>query len=145
MSTIEYIKTEKELHAFAMEVLPLIKKYSIICLEGSMGAGKTRFVRALGEHLGIESEVSSPTFSIINEYICSQNSWGIKQLFHMDLYRLKNIQEAIDIGIREYFDSGTLCLIEWPELVAPLLEQEMLLRIRIEVLDNNQRKFTLTL
>ena len=85
----------------------------ILFFKGPMGVGKTTLIKAVVKHLGCNDEVSSPTFSIVNEY-CSDNGDSI---FHFDLYRLKSFDEALDFGIDEYFYSGNWCLVEWPELI----------------------------
>lgn len=99
----------------------LFKHYSpgVVLLNGDMGAGKTTFVGKVAEHFGIESEVSSPTFSIIQEYLSSSS----ERVIHMDLYRLKNAQEAEDIGVEDYLYSGDWCFIEWPDRLESLLPE----------------------
>ncbi len=92
-------------------------KLPIVTLEGEMGAGKTTLVRALAAELGITDDVSSPTFSLVNEY---RDGLG-HPVYHFDFYRIDNEDEAERIGAGEYFDSGYLCLIEWPARVAGLL------------------------
>ena len=86
--------------------------YSVWILKGTMGAGKTTFITALIEWIGTSDYVSSPSFSIVNEY---ETLLGEK-IYHFDFFRVKDINEIFDIGIEEYIDSGNLCLIEWPEL-----------------------------
>jgi len=90
---------------------------NIILIYGEMGAGKTTFVKALCRALGVIDEVSSPTFALINEY---QTTLG-QPVYHFDFYRINDQDEALDIGIDEFFDSGHLCLIEWPERITNLL------------------------
>ncbi|WP_370897127.1 tRNA (adenosine(37)-N6)-threonylcarbamoyltransferase complex ATPase subunit type 1 TsaE [Chryseobacterium gossypii] len=86
-------------------------KHSILLLKGNLGAGKTTFTQFLLKSLGSKDEVSSPTYSIVNEYDTPKG-----KVYHFDLYRLKNIQEVYDIGIEEYLDNSFLCIIEWPEV-----------------------------
>ncbi|MBQ6653762.1 MAG: tRNA (adenosine(37)-N6)-threonylcarbamoyltransferase complex ATPase subunit type 1 TsaE [Prevotella sp.] len=90
-----------------------------------MGAGKTTFISAIARELGVSEPVTSPTFAIVNEYTVPPLPLGGRQggstLYHFDFYRIKSLQEALDIGIEDYFYSGNLCLIEWPELIEPLL------------------------
>ncbi|SHF31802.1 tRNA (adenosine(37)-N6)-threonylcarbamoyltransferase complex ATPase subunit type 1 TsaE [Chryseobacterium takakiae] len=86
-------------------------EHNILLLKGNLGAGKTTFTQFLLNKLGSEDEVSSPTYSIVNEYNTPQG-----KVFHFDLYRLKNIDEVYDIGIEEYLDNAFLCIIEWPEV-----------------------------
>lgn len=139
-----YIISENELVSFCRQVMPIIKEYHLILLYGQMGSGKTRFVRALGEYMGFLEEVGSPSFSIINEYHVPNESWQIQRLFHIDLYRLKSTQEALDIGIIDYLDTNQLCIIEWPQLIESLVSPSSYLSIEIEVLENQQRRFILT-
>jgi tRNA threonylcarbamoyladenosine biosynthesis protein TsaE len=86
-------------------------QHSILLLKGNLGAGKTTFTQVLLKNLGSTDEVSSPTYSIVNEYNTPKG-----KVFHFDLYRLKNIDEVYDIGIEEYLDNAFLCIIEWPEV-----------------------------
>lgn len=145
MNPSVFIVDESELLSLCDSIFPLINKQRIVLLKGQMGVGKTRFVRALGEYLGFEDEAGSPTFSIINEYHIPDNNWNVRRIFHVDLYRLNTLQEAMDIGIMEYLDSSEICIIEWPELISELTKKLDTLNIQIEVLENQQRKFTLTL
>lgn len=87
-----------------------------------MGAGKTTFISALCRYFGVEDDVCSPTFTIVNEYRTADSD----SIFHFDFYRIDSLKEAVDIGFEEYLYSGSLCLIEWPEKVAPLLPEETL-------------------
>ena len=92
-------------------------KNSIICFNGPMGAGKTTLISALCNKWNVKDQVSSPTFSIVNEY----ETYAKDLLFHFDFYRLNSIDEALDIGVEEYLDSGNICLIEWGERIKSLL------------------------
>lgn len=95
---------------------------------GEMGAGKTTLIKSIGKELGVKGSMSSPTFSIINEYHTDNGP-----LFHFDFYRLKNEQEAYDIGVNEYFESGNYCFIEWPEKLETLIpESHFKISIQIE-------------
>jgi tRNA threonylcarbamoyladenosine biosynthesis protein TsaE len=91
----------------------------IFLINGAMGAGKTTLIKALCRKLGSKDELSSPTFSIVNEY-----AWPGGKIYHFDLYRLKETSELLDIGIEEYLDSGHYCFIEWPSLAEGLVESE---------------------
>ena len=95
----------------------------VIAFEGEMGAGKTTLIRALCAALGVEDDVSSPTFALVNEYRSSQ---GVP-IYHFDFYRVDSEEEAARLGAAEYFDSGYLCLVEWPSRVAGLLPPQRLL------------------
>ncbi|MEC5156604.1 tRNA (adenosine(37)-N6)-threonylcarbamoyltransferase complex ATPase subunit type 1 TsaE [Chryseobacterium sp. MP_3.2] len=111
------------------EILPKLV-HPILLLKGNLGAGKTTFTQFLLKRLGTSDEVSSPTYSIVNEYHTEK---GI--VFHFDLYRLKNIQEVHDIGMEEYLDHSHLCIIEWPEIYEEELSDFPHHEIKIE---NNQ-------
>jgi len=123
-----------DLHRAAKVFLDKIGDNKIIALYGSMGAGKTTFVTALCDILGVKDVVNSPTFTIVNEY---QTDKG-EPVFHFDFYRINRLSEAEDIGLYEYFDSGALCLIEWPELIEELLPEETL-KVNIMVEDADTR------
>ena len=104
-----------QLSSVALELLSLSDN-RIFAINGDLGAGKTTFVKYLCYHLKVFDKVSSPTFSIVNEYLrCNK-----EKVFHFDLYRLKNIEELNDIGVQIYFDSGSYCFIEWPSLAKQL-------------------------
>ena len=107
----------------------------IFAFYGSMGAGKTTFIRALCEHLGVSETVNSPTFSIVNEYFSHVLEASI---FHFDFYRIRRLEEVYDMGYEDYFYSGNLCLIEWPELIEELLPEDAV-RVKIIVDDDGSR------
>ncbi len=98
------------------EILPKIQ-HNILLLKGNLGAGKTTFTQFLLKNLGSSDEVSSPTYAIVNEYHTPKGN-----VFHFDLYRMKNIGEVYDIGMEEYLDNAFLCIIEWPEIYEDELE-----------------------
>ena len=107
-------------------------RHPVVLIKGEMGAGKTTLVKAIARELDVQDEVSSPTFSLVNEYLSPQGS-----VYHFDFYRLDDEDEAQDIGLYEYLDSGRICLIEWPEKIRNLIPRECsLVRIRI---DGNRR------
>ena len=115
----------------------------VIAFYGSMGAGKTTFIRALCQELGVIEPVTSPTFAIVNEYevVDEQSSIhqsSIKKVFHFDFYRIKRLEEAYDMGFEDYLYSGQLCLIEWPELIEELLPDDAV-RVHITVNDDGTR------
>lgn len=110
-------------------------KHPILLFEAPMGAGKTTLIKALCSELGVMQAVSSPTFSLVNSYQDSER----KTLYHFDLYRLNSLEEALDIGIEEYLDSGARCMIEWPERIRPLLA-DAFHQIQIEPLGADTRK-----
>jgi tRNA threonylcarbamoyladenosine biosynthesis protein TsaE len=110
----------------------------IILLNGELGAGKTTLVNVICQKLEVEDKVSSPTFSIINEYYSKKNG----TIYHFDCYRLKSEEEALDIGIEEYFYSGGYCLIEWSEKIANLIPEQHI-RVNISVLNQDTRTIEL--
>ncbi|WGQ07807.1 tRNA (adenosine(37)-N6)-threonylcarbamoyltransferase complex ATPase subunit type 1 TsaE [Pedobacter gandavensis] len=119
------VKNLAGLDEAAQKVLEFAQNERFFIFEGDMGAGKTTFIKALTKVLGVTDVVSSPTFSIVNEY---EGKDGI--IYHFDFYRLKNLQEAYDIGYEEYFYSEHICLIEWPEKVEELLPEHY---VKIEI------------
>lgn len=106
----------------------------VIALHGEMGAGKTTFVHAVCDILQVKNSVSSPTFSIINEYTSAEG----KTIYHLDLYRLKDEQEALHAGVEDCFYSGNLCMVEWPE-ITPALFPEDTVHCYIKVTGDNER------
>ncbi|MBQ0094858.1 MAG: tRNA (adenosine(37)-N6)-threonylcarbamoyltransferase complex ATPase subunit type 1 TsaE [Bacteroidetes bacterium] len=102
----------------AREFMAQMGDDTVFAFYGKMGAGKTTFIKALCKELGVEDEVNSPTFAIINEY---RSATTAELIYHFDFYRIKKIEEVYDLGYEDYFYSGALCFIEWPELVEELL------------------------
>ncbi len=98
----------------------------VVCLQGPMGVGKTTLIKALCAVMGCADAVNSPTFSLVNTY----KDAGGNVVHHFDCYRLNHLNEALDMGIEEYLDSGQRCFIEWPELIAPLLEQHQIIELK---------------
>lgn len=92
----------------------------VFAFYGKMGAGKTTFIKAICQELGVEDVITSPTFALVNEYTAGDGS----PIFHFDFYRVKKLEEVYDMGYEDYFYSGALCLMEWPELVEELLPQD---------------------
>lgn len=107
----------------------------VICLEGDLGSGKTLFTKAFAKSMGIEDNITSPTFNIIKEYE------GELKLFHMDVYRLSEVKE--DLGITEYFKKKGVTIIEWSDLIEDILPKKRL-DIKIKILDENKRVFSIT-
>ena len=106
---------------------------------GEIGVGKTTFIQAICKQLGVREAVVSPTFALVNEYSLAADFQKGQLVYHLDLYRLKNIQEALDIGVEDMLYDSHYCFIEWPELIEVLLPEEVL-RIKIEALNNSARK-----
>ncbi len=109
----------EEINPIAQELCHVVQEARIMTFTGNLGAGKTTLIQHICAVLGVDGEVSSPSFGLVNEYQGDE-----EQIFHFDLYRLKSMEEALDIGLLEYLDSGSICLIEWPEIAAELLPEE---------------------
>lgn len=115
-------------------------KSKIILFDAPMGAGKTTLIKALAKQLGIDDLTSSPTFSIVNEYHSKTSN---EKVYHFDLYRMEDEEEAYDMGIEEYLDSSAWCFIEWPEKAENLLAQEDTSLLKIEILEDGNRRIQL--
>lgn len=111
-----------DLDRAAREFLRQTEGVSVYAFYGSMGAGKTTFISAVCRVLGVEDEVASPTFTIVNEYLTGDG----RPVYHFDFYRIEKISEALDIGYEEYMDSGELCFMEWPEKIEQILPDDAL-------------------
>ena len=133
MLNVISINTLSDLPSAAKQLLQACVDKKTIAFYGSMGAGKTTFIKAICEELGVKDTISSPTFSIVNEYRCAEG----KKLYHFDFYRIKNISEAYDMGYEEYLYSGSRCLIEWPEMIEELLPEDVI-KVRISVSDQKR-------
>jgi len=130
---------QNQLPDIAAKILQHYKEKKLFVLVGDLGAGKTTLVKNIVSILGCTSGVSSPTFSIINEYKGKD-----ERIYHIDLYRLKSKSEAEEIGIEEYLYSGAYCFIEWPQIIEELLPEEVVL-IKIENTGADSRKIVLNL
>ena len=134
------IASAADLDRAAKEFVALMGDETVYAFNGPMGAGKTTFIRALSRALGVsDDEANSPSFSIINEY---RSDTTAELIYHFDLYRLESVDEALEIGIEDYFDSGALCLLEWPERIEPLLPDDTVI---VDVKVNPDESRTLTL
>lgn len=125
------------LPAIANQLAGLLMDNKVMCFEGDLGAGKTTLIKALCEVLGVQDAVSSPTFSLVNEYLAISNS-GRSTIFHIDLYRLNNEEEAINAGIEEHLYSGCICLVEWPQRAPGIIPSDAL-RVILTDDDHTQR------
>ncbi len=121
----------------AKEIIKQAGDYKIWLFEGAMGAGKTTLIKAVCEAMGVADLVSSPTFSLVNEYEAREGT-----IYHFDFYRIKNEEEAMDIGVEEYFYSGNYCFLEWPSKIISLVPEKFL-RIFITVNEDNTRTIQL--
>lgn len=127
-----------DLKRVAKAVMESLEGRNVVALCGAMGAGKTTLVSALMEFLGSEDTVTSPTFALVNQYATAD----AEVVYHFDFYRINRIEEVFDMGYEEYFYSGNLCLVEWPELIEDLLPEDAMV-VRIEILSPTERKFTI--
>lgn len=134
---MEIVTSLEKLPDAATHFWNTVKTSTIFAFYGGMGAGKTTFITELCRWKKVSGHVSSPTFSIINEY---SHPGGI--IYHIDLYRLKDETEAVNAGVEDVLNSGSICFIEWPE-VAPGILPEGTVKIDMEVLDRNDRKITI--
>lgn len=133
-----HIPSIDHLDRAAQQFVEAIGDRRIFAFHGKMGAGKTTFIKALCHRLGVTDTVCSPTFAIVNEY---QDGQG-EPIYHFDFYRLKRLSEAYDMGCEEYFYSGHLCLIEWPDIVFDLLPDDTV-EVTIEEQPDGSRTITL--
>lgn len=133
MLTIE-IKDLNHIHEAAQTFIDNIGDNTIFAFYGNMGAGKTTFIKAVCEAMGVQDVINSPTFAIVNEYVAHND----RTIYHFDCYRINKISEALDMGCLDYFDSGNLCFIEWPENIADLLPEESV-AVKISVNDDDSR------
>ncbi|WP_448701416.1 tRNA (adenosine(37)-N6)-threonylcarbamoyltransferase complex ATPase subunit type 1 TsaE [Mucilaginibacter sp. AW1-3] len=124
----------ENIQTIADKIIEAAGNQKIFLFHGEMGAGKTTLIKAICAALGTGENTSSPTFSIVNEYLIPKG-----KIYHFDFYRLKNQTEALDMGYEEYFYSGEYCFIEWPEKIADLLPEHYL-DINIEILADNKRE-----
>ena len=120
----------------AREFIQNIGEHKVFAFYGKMGAGKTTFVKAICEELGVEDVITSPTFAIVNEYEAHDQS-----IFHFDFYRIKRLEEVYDMGYEDYFYSGALCFIEWPELIEDLLPEDA---VKVTITENPDGTRTVT-
>ncbi len=127
-----------DLNKVAVTFLEQAGKYKVWLLHGEMGSGKTTFIKTVCKELGVTDVMSSPTFSIVNEYNAANNT----KIFHFDFYRIKNEAEAFDIGTEEYFYSGHYCFIEWPEKISSLVPAE---RAEVSIIPETQTSRTISL
>ena len=127
----------------ARQFISQMPQGNVFAFYGKMGAGKTTFIKAICEELGVEDVITSPTFAIVNEYTIPQqpptaNGQQPRQIFHFDFYRIKKIEEVYDMGYEDYFYSGALCFIEWPELIEDLLPEDAT-KVTIEEIEDGKR------
>ena len=120
----------------AREFVSHIGSHTIFAFYGKMGAGKTTFIKSVCEELGVTDVITSPTFAIVNEYSSSLTG---ESIYHFDFYRIKKLEEVYDMGYEDYFYSGRLCFIEWPELIEDLLPDDAV-KVTITAMDDGRRE-----
>lgn len=126
---------EEDIKQAAKQFVENMGENTVFAFYGKMGAGKTTFIKAVCEKLGVEDTVTSPTFAIVNEYEAANGN----PIYHFDFYRIKKVSEAYDMGCEEYFYSGHPCFIEWPELIEEVLPEETI-DVTIEALPDGERR-----
>ncbi len=114
------INSLKEINATAKEFLSIVGKKRVFALYGAMGVGKTTFVKAICDEMGVEDTINSPTFSIVNEYHTPKDDI----IYHFDFYRIEDVKEAYDFGYEDYFYGNAMCFIEWPEKIESILPND---------------------
>lgn len=140
MSTTIRIESLEKIQEAAKTFVANMGDDTVFAFYGKMGAGKTTFVKAICEELGVEDTITSPTFAIVNEY---RSDLAGELIYHFDFYRIKKLDEVYDMGYEDYFYSGAICFIEWPELIEELLPGNTV-KVSIEELSNGEREVTLS-
>ena len=136
MEKVIEIGSLDELDNVAREVLDSLAGRTVVAFDAPMGAGKTTLISRIAAMLNADDDVASPTFAIVNQYE------GDRTIFHFDMYRIERVEEALDFGCEEYFASGELCLVEWPEKIEPLLPEDTMV-LRIEIKSDTERRFVI--
>ena len=131
------INSLDNIHEAAKEFIAAMGDNTVFAFYGKMGAGKTTFIKAVCEELGVTHVINSPTFAIVNEYRSDEN---VELIYHFDFYRIDRLEEVFDMGYEEYFYSGHLCLVEWPEKIEPLLPEDVM-TVRITIDSDTGRTF----
>ena len=131
------IENLDNIRAAAREFIENMGDARVFAFYGKMGAGKTTFVKAICEELGVEDVITSPTFAIINEYSIDnhdvqRSTFNVQRIYHFDFYRIKKLEEVYDMGYEDYFYSGALCFIEWPELIEEILPDDA---VRVSIIE----------
>ena len=128
-----------QIHEAAKQFIAAMEDNTVFAFYGKMGAGKTTFIKAVCEELGVSDVINSPTFAIVNEYRSDDSG---ELIYHFDFYRINKVEEAFDFGYEDYFYSGALCFIEWPELIEELLPMDAV-KVCIEEQADGSRTITL--
>ena len=136
MEKVLEISSLDELDKVAQVVIDSLDGRTVVAFDAPMGAGKTTLISRIAAMLNADDDVASPTFAIVNQYE------GDRTIFHFDMYRIERVEEALDFGCEEYFASGELCLVEWPEKIEPLLPEDTMV-VRIEIKSDTERRFVI--
>lgn len=134
MERVITIDSLDDLDSVAEAVLESLDGRTVVAFDAPMGAGKTTLISRIAAQLGVEDDVTSPTFAIVNQYE------GERTIYHFDMYRIERPEEALDFGCEEYLASGELCLVEWPEKIEALLPDDTMV-VKIEILGDEERRF----
>lgn len=140
MQELSFLYTIDDIDQAATQVISHAGDVKVWLFIGEMGAGKTTLIKSISRALGAEGDFSSPTYALVNEYPITANKGKI---YHLDLYRLRSTEEALDIGIEDYMLGGEYCFIEWPQLIMPLLREGEYMTIHISPLSEYERKITI--
>ena len=135
MNTTLYIENITDISSTAKAFVDLFSEEKVVAFVGEMGAGKTTFIKAICQELGVVDTVNSPTFALVNEYHTQKN----KSIYHFDLYRIEQAEEVQDMGFEDYLFSGNWCFIEWPEIAEAYLPDNLIIA-KIKELENGKRK-----
>ena len=132
------IKSVDNIREAAQQFIQHIGEHRVFAFYGKMGAGKTTFIKAICEELRVEDVITSPTFAIVNEYTISNHKlqtsiFKLQSIYHFDFYRIKKLEEVYDMGFEDYFYSGALCFIEWPELIEEVLPEDA---VKVNITEN---------
>jgi tRNA threonylcarbamoyladenosine biosynthesis protein TsaE len=133
------IENIDSIHDAAKQFVAAMGEATVFAFYGKMGAGKTTFIKAVCEEMGIDDVITSPTFAIVNEYRAETTG---ELVYHFDFYRIKKLEEVYDMGYEDYFYSGAVCFIEWPELVEELLPEDA---VRVTIKENADGSRTVSL
>ncbi len=143
---MKHIKIEslKQIQDAAKQFIAQMGTAKVFAFYGKMGAGKTTFIKAICEQLGVEDVITSPTFAIVNEYTVNHPYPIASVIYHFDFYRIKKMEEVYDMGYEDYFYSGALCFLEWPELIEELLPQDAV-KVTIQENEDGTREVVMSI
>lgn len=129
------VASESELPAVVKSIWPIVSKHPIVLFRGDLGAGKTTIIKEIGRYLGVTSDMSSPSFGIVNEYKVDN-----KVIYHIDLYRIEELEEIYEFGLPEILESGNICLIEWPEMAEEIWQDYDCSEVHLSIENSTSRR-----